>query len=339
MTKFNKAVTAAAVSAAIAGVGAPAHAIMTGVVGEALLVPLMVFGDDDRGVDQFNTTVILTCPADFVMTGDAWVTFDIYSGRSGDGGDFTGDNSDAYIPVLAMSDGQDTPGVGPRIRNEVVYDGGNIPAAVSPIISGMRLTNGDGDQNDRVLFDMMLFASPDFQAIGCNSFPLQNCYQEEMSTLMVVWLDNNYGFQHLPVDVYDIDEDSCSASLDLPQELNTLFMYERNGVIRVKSDPTSNPWDYRGTADDQPALCFPPSRINVVGGAGADAFANMPGFVHFRIPEGLDEGPGTGATSAGVAFSILMSDDEVTGGGIPGVTGANEDVYVTLGHELGKEDL
>jgi hypothetical protein len=64
---FRKIALATAVSAAMAGVSLPAQAILTGVAGEALLVPLVVWLDEDRGRDRLedlNTLIEVEIPSD-----------------------------------------------------------------------------------------------------------------------------------------------------------------------------------------------------------------------------------------------------------------------------------
>jgi hypothetical protein len=59
---FRKIALATAVSAAMAGVSLPAQAILTGVAGEALLVPLVVWEDDD--INDLNTLIEIEIPSD-----------------------------------------------------------------------------------------------------------------------------------------------------------------------------------------------------------------------------------------------------------------------------------
>jgi hypothetical protein len=59
---FRKIALATAVSAAMAGMSLPAQAIVTGVAGDALLVPLVVWENTD--IDQLNTLIEIEIPSD-----------------------------------------------------------------------------------------------------------------------------------------------------------------------------------------------------------------------------------------------------------------------------------
>jgi hypothetical protein len=362
MTVLGKAACAIGLVAVFSAYLAPAQAIVTATSGEALLVPLAVFGKNAFGEDRFNTYVIVSTPSSvgkdtivngytapnttsggsyrapgrmtvhwyffdprslhrrngsFTMTPDdvfvfdwreqargglenqpGYLVFATEGARDGGTADFVlaanalftlrhdmpgedlllGENF-VSLPVLPLADGADTRGVGPRLTNEVVYDG-DIPTQVSPLASGQRLSNGDGDEADRVEMDLPF-------AVG-----------DGLSTLMVVWLDRNYGHTGLTANIFDDDENSCSASISLPDELNILYAFRTGGVVRLSTQP----FDYTANPGSLPSICSP--------GAGPL------GFVNIRLPEGTDEGPGVGATSAGVAFSIVIKGDAV-GAGLP----------------------
>ena len=60
-TRFQKIAVASAVSAALAGVSLPSHAIVTGTAGEGLLIPLTIWDDAERG--NLNPLIEIEVPA------------------------------------------------------------------------------------------------------------------------------------------------------------------------------------------------------------------------------------------------------------------------------------
>lgn len=60
-TRFRKIAVASAVTAALAGVSLPSHAIITGIAGEGLLIPLTIWDDADR--NNLNTLIEIEVPA------------------------------------------------------------------------------------------------------------------------------------------------------------------------------------------------------------------------------------------------------------------------------------
>lgn len=60
-TRFRKIAVASAVTAALAGVSLPSHAIITGIAGEGLLIPLTIW--DDAGRNNLNTLIEIEVPA------------------------------------------------------------------------------------------------------------------------------------------------------------------------------------------------------------------------------------------------------------------------------------
>lgn len=363
-SNFKKLAIAAGVSAGLAAVSVPSYAVISGPVGEALLVPLVVHGGDRVGASNTiiqitvpgsvgfdgipnNFTAINTTPtnpgptlfpsdedlvggnyihwywfdkesvhrlnrkekvtpddmvfidwlevsggayagqegymvigtedarfgapgvggsaATFSMFGEAWL--ELYS-------DTTEDRVGtlAPIPVLPMVDGDDVAFDAPVSKDDnVKYNNQGIPRDVSPLISGMRTNRSDGVLNDTTVFNLTL---------SNRLFP----------TLHVVWLDENLGSagRGLGVDVFDSDEFSCSSSVNLPYELNVLWIppaFAENG---------GNPFGVP-TAD----FCLPNFEA-----------AFTPGFVTYYLPEYIDTGIDE-PESAGVAFSILMDWDAV----------------------------
>ncbi|UHD14528.1 hypothetical protein [Thiocapsa bogorovii] len=201
--------------------------------------------------------------ADFAMFGEAW--FELYDPETGVG-------TLAPIPVLPMSDGADGAFDSPvSVADNVKYNSQGIPRAVSPLISGMRTNRSDGILNDTTVFNL---------ALSDRNFP----------SIHVVWLDVNLGNDGvgLGVDVFDSDELSCSSSVDLPYELNVIYVPEAFG------DTDGNEF-----VDDTNAFCLPTA-----------AAATEVGFVTYYIPEYIDTNINQ-AESAGVAFSILMDWDAI----------------------------
>jgi hypothetical protein len=210
----------------------------------------------------------------------------------------------AEIPVLAMSDGADSAGVGPRIGNEVVYTG-NVPSAFAPLITGLRLSNGDGDQNDTVNFGMPLL-------VGSNTYGTSS---RQASSLLVIWLDAAGPASRI-VSVVDSVGNTCDATVDLSDHLNTLYAFESSGGVKINREPFNRLTPAQIAA--LPNLCYPTnSSVDLDGDTVTEPFENSPGFVRITLPEGVDSGPGTGATSAGAAFSILFPDEDDEEGGLP----------------------
>lgn len=72
-TRFRKLAIASAITAAMGGMSLPAHAIVTGIAGEALLVPLVIWDDDRGGVADvdLNTLIEIEVPASIGWEGVA----------------------------------------------------------------------------------------------------------------------------------------------------------------------------------------------------------------------------------------------------------------------------
>jgi hypothetical protein len=365
----KKAALAAGLSASLLGASMPSQAVIEGVAGEALLVPLVIF-DPFGGLNTLinitvpssigfesipnnytatNTTPTndpeTITPAGFTGTKDLhWFFFDHKSkhvcnakipvtpddqvfinwgqvvgavcgfewvgnpgylvfttetARSGAAADFNmfGEaylvNSqffylDAQIPVLAMNDGAD--GVDPVATkaDNVKYDIDGIPSSVSPLISGMR-TNKSDSIGDTTLFDLTL---------SNRDFP----------TVHVVWLDQNTGYTGLNVDVYDNDERTCSDAVDLPYELNIIYVLPwgcpgPQCTSDVAASALVEPFDFEPQLAN---FCLPP---------GASVLD--PGFARYSLPEYVDTNIDE-PESAGVAFSIAFTVDPDLVAIIPG---------------------
>ena len=277
--------------------------------------------------------------AAFSMFANAWLTgglhFDPPDGRgfpSGIGFPLIG----ASIPVLGMNDGIDgpnTPGnncAQPTVLDSVKYRGG-VPCAVSPLIAGFRTGRNDL-QYDLFAWDV---------AMSNRLLP----------TIHVVWLDQNLAIpsalglipnqaginQAYPgntafvsptarVDVFDLDEVSCDTTIQLPNELNVIwippaFESDENSLL-----PWNQPFQW-GTIND--LLC-------VANAALPDALLTA-GFVRYSIDEYIDSPPVPPgrAQSSGFSFAI-----KIDGGFVSNDAGPLPDAFVlmlesSLGHDLG----
>ncbi len=231
--------------------------------------------------------------ANFVMFGDATMHFNFAIGEY------------AYIPVMAMADGIDGDFANvPMLGDEVLYDAiSGVPSQVSPVVTGIRMNNGDGDGIDTVAFDMV---------IGARS---------SAETLQVLWFDRN-GSGTANVVVYDHDENSCSSSIDINMELNLVLLV--GNTSRNLTQPGANPPAITGAE----VLCNPG---NAIGN-------NEEGFVLYSLAELGDTLVGA-VDSGAVAFSIGAWGSF----GAPTVlngswTGIITSIDTTLAHERGKID-
>lgn len=252
--------------------------------------------------------------ADFNMFGDAWLEMNPNPGNLTTA-------TLASIPVLPMSDGQDGMygrddegkyNIGPA--DNVVYSGG-IPAKVSPLISGMRTNRSDGIP-DITVFDLPLFS-------------------RTMPSMHVIWLDENqdliadaagnYSYP-LAVDVYDSEEVACSATVNVPNELNVIW-------VQPVDDQTGipEPWCPVGWPEEWcESPYFSHSVENLCLPDSSEGFDSVtrPNFVSYYLPEYVDTSADR-PESAGVAFNLFWSleltNDSIT---------AFEQTMV-LGHERG----
>jgi hypothetical protein len=268
---------------------------------------LTVFSLDDEAPDNlknepgyliFTTAAARSgAAANFAMMGSAYLKLGTKITLPAPGASGEVRRSFVSLPVLPMSDGVDVAGTEPRLRNEVVY-GGNVPTQASPLASGLRLSIPDGDRLETVFFDLPIQAG----ALG-----------DERSTLLVIWLDDDYGFTDVPISLH-FGATTCSSMVDLDRGLNLLLVFEdRGGVLRFNSFP----FTYGLGTSGMPLLCKP------------SAYGSVPvGYLRVELPEGNDSGPGLGATSAGAAFSVMLWDVPEDGGVpalAPGVTLIGQD--------------
>lgn len=227
--------------------------------------------------------------ADFSMYGDAWLELDV-------DGAGTVPASLATIPVLPMSDGEDGPIDTPVSNSDNVKYIGGIPSEVSPTVSGIRTNASTGALDDLTVFDLPL---------NTHTAP----------TMHVVWIDKNLSDDDylgdaanaIPVNVFDSEENDCSATTALPYELNVIWVPRATGDTSV-----SLPFFSTSKA----RLCAPSS-----------GYATEAGFVQYQIREYIDTGIDA-PESAAVAFSLLWSSDLDT-------TPGSFEITTVLAHERG----
>jgi hypothetical protein len=167
--------------------------------------------------------------------------------------------SAAYIPVVPMTDTLDATAA-PVFVDNVIWLAG-IPTAVSPLAAGIQLDDDDGVA-DNCVIDMRYFLGP---ALGGG-------------TDLVLWMDRNYGppafvpgYSNVAVDVFDTEEDSGSANINLSKELNWI-------------DASTLPWTTHVDADG----------------------LTDEGFVYIELPELMDDGAViAGPGGSCVAFSLI----------------------------------
>ncbi len=248
-----------------------------------------------------NAPVSATPPgsvaANFVMFGDATMHFNGVTGEY------------AYIPVMAMADGVDGDFANvPMLGDEVLYNAiSGVPSQVSPVVTGIRMNNGDQDGIDTVVFDMVIGG------------PIN-----ATETLQVLWFDRN-GSGTANVVIYDEEENSCSSSIDINMELNLVLIDADANTSQNLTQPGPT-----GNITGVEVFCDP----------SFDNGNEQEGFVLYSLAELGDTLLGA-VDSGAVAFSI------VAGGsfGVPtGVAmngpwpGAPISINTALAHERGKID-
>jgi hypothetical protein len=252
--------------------------------------------------------------ANFIMAADAFLSL----------GEAT-----TEIPVLGLADGADGP-AGLTNSNNCVRDGRWVDC--SPIISGTRLTTGDGvPNNTEVLVDVEIFPRSYYWRHHSNPY-----YQN----VFVSWLDNNYGWE-VPIDVFDDSEKALSWTIPMPYELNALVVVPDGQVPKCPKKP-----DTEDKANIHNIWCWLDGSID---------FTTLPepgyprdfGFVRMYLPEGKDTGPGKGATSAGAFFNMVLVADfgpvcgsytDCAAADPPPVevTDHTVSMFTLLGHDVGK---
>jgi hypothetical protein len=192
------------------------------------------------------------------------------------------------IPVLAMNDGIDdvasdyAGGAWPvaTAADSVKYRAG-VPYSLSPLVSGFRSNRSDGDP-DTAVFDLALSNRlvPTIQVVWVDHNLGDN---KSASPYSIAELYNpNYGFptQTVQLKVYDNDEQVCSNTIKLPDELNVIWIppaYERN---------VDGPWEFWNRpfawATQSKVLCIP--RANQFD----DSALRQAGFVQYKVSEYID---------------------------------------------------
>lgn len=211
--------------------------------------------------------------ATFNLYGDAWLELDYLDGYFNDQ---IMPPVLATIPVLALSDGEDGDAV--SREDNVIYKGG-IPADVSPLISGMRTNRSDGVLEDITVFDLSYDNRADISATNTGA-----------AALHVVWLDTNTGNSAVPVNVYDMYEHQCSASIALPRELNVIWVPPASSSIFAQANAALGGALTPAWINQTAAYCYPSDE-------------RYPGFVSYQLDEYLDTGIDA-PESSGAAFSI-----------------------------------
>ena len=270
--------------------------------------------------------------ANFSFFADAYFTTGV-----NDTGDFGNDDywSSVNIPALPLADGADAGQTAPSLSNNVIIGGTSLNAEVSPLVSGIRTGIPDATAQWSVV-DLEL-AKSTLQPFGLAT--------QQVGSLLVVWNDRNAkNWASLGVDVFNNDEERCSATLRLPNELNLVWVppisVANGGPIGGGSNifyNTGGPSFLGQNIDGMTAtqgsysqLCSP-GQQGVTPNSETQARLNG-GFVKLRLPEPLAENQTAAQASAAAAFTINFNFGD-TGVGSGGATNVSETV---LGHDRGK---
>jgi hypothetical protein len=229
------------------------------------------------------------------------------------------------IPTLGMVDSDDGVSVingSARPEEADMDDGvkytvvGNVPSSVSPLISGMRIANGDGVPDQIVRMKINLGN------------------RNTQDTLIAVWLDrNNPEYSYMSSNVFDDDENYCSSPMFLPRELNLVWVEDRyeGGINAVHLGGNL----HSGADDILFGMCDPtPDNYS-------DSFGT--GWVEIILQETAEQDFVSNAvrgtpTSSGVGlFTILNGDaiDYVNGALVP-YTGYIDYIATDNASELGR---
>jgi hypothetical protein len=267
--------------------------------------------------------------ANFSFFADAYFT----TGANGTGWDDYW--SSVNIPALPLADGADTTAA-PTLDNNVVVGAATLDTHVSPLVSGIRTSIVDA-ANQWSVVDLEL-ANSALQPFGAVS--------QSVGSLLVVWNDRNAtNWGSIGVDVFDDDENRCSATIKLPNELNLIWVPPASVANGSGSGSGSNVFYNTGgpsflgnmidgTSETQGSLsylCDPTGGAVTPVGSQTQLRLNG-GFVKMRLPEPKAAGQTAVEASAAAAFTInlnfgLNSDPNPTFGW------ASETV---LGHDRGK---
>lgn len=265
-----------------------ANAQLSGVSGYLVFQTLAGFNGED---------------ANFSFFADAYFT----TGANGSGWDDFW--SSVNIPALPLADGADTTAA-PTLNNNVVVGAATLDTHVSPLVSGIRTSIVDAT-NQWSVVDLEL-ANSTLQPFGQSS--------QVMGSLLVVWSDRNAtNWANLGVDVFDADENRCSASISLPNELNLVWVppvSKANGggsgtgsnVFYNTGGPSFLGNKIDGSTATQGSLSYlcNPSAGGVLPASWAADRLNG-GFVKLRLPEPKAAGQTAVEASAAAAFTINLN--------------------------------
>jgi hypothetical protein len=235
--------------------------------------------------------------ADFSFFAEAWGFFGFSAGVVPNTGGTIG-LLDAYLPTLAMTDGADTLGdTTPTLDNNVI-ELNTQSVIASPLVTGIRTNWSDGNPTDIKVVDLTL---------GNRSIPISgvtNIFQ--VPTLMVVWNDRNAGgaWSGLGVDVYNDREESCSDSIDLPDQLNLIWVQTD---VTAGVAPPYVTWPtprFIERFGQSRVYCVPPTTATSTPLENLDRLLSG-GFMKLYLPELVDNGIFQ-PESAMAAFSVPL---------------------------------
>lgn len=252
--------------------------------------------------------------ADFSFFADAYFVTDSRTNRDRDSGAYNDYFGSVSIPALPMADGADAGQTAPNMGNNVIVDGSTLGVDASPLASGIR-TSVPGATDEITILDLELAASSRAQ---------------DAASLMVVWGDTNAAtWKTVGYQAYDADENPCSGTLSLPNELNLLWSVasrERGGMVSAQDHkydmPTPEFVTAPGNGGQVVNLCNP----NTVAISSFTEDRLSGGFVKLRLNE-----PSNTRQHSAAAFTINFSSTVDPDTGFHAF--ATETV---LGHDRGK---
>jgi hypothetical protein len=270
--------------------------------------------------------------AEWSMFGNAWVTSPFPKV-------FELPAVGASIPVLGMNDGEDGPRTDPfgnslrcaqpTAQDAVKYRSG-VPCAVSPLVSGFRTNRSDGDGDDLFVFDVALS-------------------NRLLNTAHVIWFDHNLDGAEgqagttidnmypeneafpdpvVSVDVFDTEENACNTSVELPDELNVIWIPPAYETDENELDYLSEPVEW---ATDVNLLCVVSDLLPI---DDPDNALFNAGFVRYKLNEYIDQGVAR-AESAAFAFSLKVDFLFVSNDAIPVPSVFTIWSEASLGHDHG----
>lgn len=241
--------------------------------------------------------------------------------------------SSVNIPALPLADGADTGQTAPSLSNNIIVGGTSLNTQVSPLVSGIRTSIVDATAQWTVV-DLELANSIN-QPFGAVA--------QDVGSLLVVWSDRNAtNWASLGVDVFDDEEQRCSATLKLPNELNLVWVPPASvasgapigggsSIFYETGGPSFLGQNIDGSSATQGSysqLCDPSA--GGVTPAGSDTQLRLNGgFVKLRLPEPMAEKQTAVEASAAVAFTINFNFGD-------GTYSADNPSETVLGHDRGK---